>query len=181
VRSSAKVILVGIVFALCVSYASANTVNPLDPSIIIRDPVGCPGNNCVVLTSNTWSFNVPTGGAGLLHFLNSSGNTWTNLVLTELGVAAANVSCQSDVFSCSVVPFGQNGAQIVLAAVGGLPGIPNGNSFEIILGCANLCWPSGLTFNATANTSVPEPGTMALLLTGVGAIYARRKRAHVAV
>ena len=63
--------------------------------------------------------------------------------LTETGVAAPNISCAADVFSCAVVAFGQNGAKIVLTATGGaLTGIPNGNSFEILLSCVNSnCWP----------------------------------------
>jgi PEP-CTERM motif len=178
VKTGMKVVLLGLVLVVAAAGASANAV---DPSIIIRDPLGCPANNCIVLTSNTWSFNVPSGGFGLLHFLNSSGNDWTMLILTELGVAANLVSCQSDVFSCSVVPFGQNGAQIILTATGGLPGLPDNTSFEILLACGSCPkWPAGLLFNAAAG-AVPEPGTMALLLTGVGAIYARRKlRAKVA-
>ena len=164
--------------ALIVLCAVGATANSIDPGIIIRDPVGCPTNNCVSITSLNFSFNVPSSGFGVLHFLNNTGVTWTSLILTETGVAAVNVSCTSDVFSCSVVQFGQNGAKIILTAVGGLPGIPNGNSFEVILACKNGdCphWPGGLEFDAVANAAVPEPGTMALLLGGIGAIGTRRK------
>jgi PEP-CTERM motif len=175
VRSSSKVILLFLALVLCVAGASASSV---DPGIIIRDPVGCPSGNCVSITGTSFTFSVPSGGFGLLHFLNASGITWNTLTLTELGVPAINVSCSSDVFSCSVVAFGQNGAKILLTAAAGLPGIPNGNSFEIILGCKNGdCphWPAGLEFSAVANASVPEPATMALLLTGLGAICTRKK------
>lgn len=173
-RTSMKTCVLGIVIALCAVAAHANSV---DPGIIINDPVGCPGGSCIPITGLSFSFSVPSGGFGLLHFLNASGVTWNSLILTEVGVPAINVTCSSDVFSCGVVSFGQNGAKIVLTAINGLPGIPNGNSFEIIMGCANgQCplWPAGLEFSAVAN-AVPEPGTMALLLTGIGAMFTRRK------
>ena len=174
-RTSMKVFLFGVVILLCVASANATSI---DPGIIIRDPVGCPSGSCVPITGLSFSFGVPSSGFGVLHFLNASGVTWSSLILTETGVAAINVTCSSNVYSCSVVSFGQNGAKIVLTAAGGLPGILNGHSFEVILGCKNAdCpgWPGGLEFSAVANSSVPEPGTMALLLTGVGAICSRRK------
>ena len=90
-----------------------------------------------------------------------------------------NVTCSSDVFSCAVMNFGQNGAKVVLSAINGFTGIPAGNSFEIILGCAKKdcpAWPGGLQFDVTAN--VPEPATTVLMLTGLGALYTRRKRAR---
>ena len=173
-RTSMKTCVLGMVIALGAVAAHADGI---DPGIIIKDPVGCPSGNCIPITGMSFSFGVPSGGFGLLHFLNASGVTWNSLTLTEIGVPAINVTCSSDVFSCGVVAFGQKGATIVLTAVNGLPGIPNGNSFELILGCTNgKCplWPAGLQFSAAAN-AVPEPGTLALLLTGAGAIFARRK------
>jgi PEP-CTERM motif len=173
VKPSMKACVLGMVLAVCTVAANASGI---DPSVIIRDPVGCPTNNCVPVTGLTFSFQVPSAGFGVLHFLNSSGVTWTSLILTETGVAAANVTCSSDVFSCGISAFGQNGAKIVLLATGGaLSGIPNGNSFEIVLGCVNSnCWPGGLQFDAAAN-AVPEPATMALMLTGMCALITRRK------
>ena len=173
-RTSMKTCVLAMVIALGAVAAHANGI---DPGIIIRDPLGCPSGHCIPIPGTSFSFGVPSGGFGLLHFLNASGITWSSLTLTEVGVPAINVTCSSDVFSCGVVAFGQNGAKIVLTALHGLPGIPNGNSFEIILGCTNgACplWPAGLEFSAVAN-AVPEPGTMALLLTGAGAIFARGK------
>jgi hypothetical protein len=167
-----KACVLGMVIAVC---AAAHATS-FDPRIIVKDPVGCPSNLCVVLTTNTFTFQVPSTGAGNLHFLNSTGATFTSLILTETGVAAANIDCQADVFSCTVIAVGQNGAKLVLTATGGFTGIPNGNSFEILLSCVNsTCWPAGLQFGAAANASVPEPGTMALLLTGFGAFLTRRK------
>jgi hypothetical protein len=172
VKFSIKVIVPAIAMFLCVAAAHATSI---DPRIIIRDPVGCPSGNCTPV-GLSFGFTVPAAGIGELHFLNVSGVTWKSLILTETGVAAINVSCSADVFSCAVVPFGQNGAKIVLTAINDLKGIAAGNSFQIVLGCASgdcPAWPAGLDFDAVAN--VPEPGTMALLLTGLGAMFARRK------
>ena len=171
-RTSMKACVLGIMLAMCAVAAHASGI---DPTVIIRDPLGCPSNACVPITGLTFSFQVPAAGFGILHFLNSSGVTWNSLILTETGVAAANVTCSADVFSCSVLAFGQNGAKLVLTATGGFTGIPSGDSFEIILGCVNgNCWPGGLQFDAVAN-AVPEPATMALMLTGVGFLFARRR------
>jgi hypothetical protein len=134
---------------------------------------------CPVITSNSFTFNAPASGFGFLHFLNGSGQNWTSLIITELAVPASNISCSAPgAFLCTLNPFGQNGAQIVLTAGAGLTGIPNGSVLEIQLQCLPQCWPGGLQFNVVANT--PEPGTMVLLLTGASAIYIRRKRAKLA-
>ena len=170
-KTSVKLLLAGLVVALLSVCASANS---LDPGIIIRDPV-CT-QPCPVITSNSFTFNAPASGFGLLHFLNGSGNNWTSLIITELAVPAANITCSAPgAFLCTLNPFGQTGAQIILTAGAGLTGIPNGSVLEIQLQCLPQCWPGGLQFNVVAN--VPEPGTMVLLLTGASAIYIRRKRA----
>jgi hypothetical protein len=179
VRISMKACVLGMVLSVCAVAAHASSIN--DPKVIINDPVGCPSNACVTVTGTTFGFAVPSAGFGNLHFLNASGVTWSSLILTETGVAAVNISCSSDVFSCAVVAFGQNGAKIVLTSLGGGAGIPNGNSFEVILSCVNSnCWPGGMDIDAAAN-AVPEPASMALMLTGLGALLTRRKlRARVA-
>jgi hypothetical protein len=170
VRTSLKTCFLVLVVALGSVAASASS---LDPQIIIRDPVGCPSNACTPV-GLSFSFTVPQGGFGLLHFINASGVTMNSLILTETGVAAANISCGADTFSCVVMSFG-TGAKLVLTALGPTGGIPNGNSFEVLLSCVNsTCWPNNLQFTATAN-AVPEPATMALMLTGIGALITRRK------
>jgi len=174
VKTLAKLLLGGLVLVLLSVCASANSV---DPGIIIRDPV-CT-QPCPVITSNSFTFNAPASGFGLLHFLNGSGNNWTSLIITELAVPAANITCSAPgAFLCALNPFGQTGAQIILTAGAGLTGIPNGGVLEIQLQCLPQCWPGGLQFNVVANT--PEPGTMVLLLTGTSAIFIRRKRAKLA-
>ena len=172
-KTLGNVLLGGIVLVLLSVCASANSV---DPGIIIRDPV-CT-QPCPVITTNSFSFNAPASGFGLLHFLNGSGNNWTSLIITELAVPAANITCSAPgAFLCTLNAFGQTGAQIILTAGAGLTGIPNGSVLEIQLQCLPQCWPGGLQFNVVANT--PEPGTMVLLLTGASAIFLRRKRAKL--
>jgi hypothetical protein len=175
VKTLAKLLLGGTVLALLSVCASANSV---DPGIIIRDPV-CT-QPCPVITSNSFTFNAPASGFGLLHFLNGSGQNWTSMIITELAVPAANITCSAPgAFLCTLNPFGQSGAQIVLSAGAGLTGIPNGGVLEITLQCLPQCWPGGLQFNVVANT--PEPGTMVLFLTGASALYFRKRRAKLAV
>jgi hypothetical protein len=174
VKTSVKLLLAASVLVLLSVCASANSA---DPGIIIRDPV-CT-QPCPVITSNSFSFNAPASGFGFLHFLNGSGNNWTSLIITELAVPSTNITCSAPgAFLCTLNPFGQTGAQIILTAAAGLTGIPNGSVLEIQLQCLPQCWPGGLQFNVAANT--PEPGTMILLLTGSGAIFLRRKRAKLA-
>ena len=175
-KTSHKIFLAGLVLVLSAVCASANSY---DPGIIIKDPLNCIAPTCTVITGNSWSFTVTKLATYNVSFLNSSGNNWTSFTLTETGVAAQNITCTSTIFSCVVNPFGQNGAQMVLTAVAGLPGvIPQGSILEIGLVCKPTCWPVGVQFNVVANA--PEPGTMVLLLTGAGAIYLRKKQARVA-
>ena len=173
-KTSMKATALGMVLAICAVAAHAGSIN--DPKVIIRDPVGCPSHACVTVTGFTFAFSVPSQGFGVLNFLNASGANWKSLILTETGVAAANISCSAPgVFSCSVIALGTNGAKIVLTATGGFTGIPNGNSFEVVLSCVNsTCWPGGLSVGAAAN-NVPEPASLALMLTGMGTLVARRR------
>src|ERR1700674_1472270 len=116
-----KASVLAVVLTVCVAAAHAGSIS--DPRIIIRDPVGCPSHACITIGPGqfTFSFQVPSTGFGTLNFLNNSGATWTSLILTETGVAAANISCSAPgVFSCTVVALGSNAAKIVLTATAGL-------------------------------------------------------------
>jgi hypothetical protein len=168
--------------------AFANGIN--DPQIIIHGANGnaasafthCPPAGCTKVGLN-FSFGVPSSGSGSLFFTNNSGVNWTSLMLIEPKqknqVPAIDISCGSSLFSsCRTETLKNGSVEILLAGAKCGQGIKNGQSFSIQFACVgSSCWPGGLNFNAHANvSSVPEPGTVAFMVTGLGAIIARRKR-----
>jgi hypothetical protein len=83
--------------------------------------------------------------------------------------------------SCTIRTLENGAVEILLSGVKGnnpRNGIANGASFSIKLACVDRsCWPGGLSFTAHAGVgTAPEPGTIALVMTGLGAIVSRRKR-----
>ncbi len=167
--------------------AFADSIN--DPKIIIQgaNGTGSPVSSCDGCTNvgMNFTFGVPAGGTGTLFFTNTSGTNWTSLTLVELGhqVPASDITCHSNLFlSCTAENLKNGNVAIVLAGVkGGLntdKGILNGKSFSIAFSCVGTnCWPGGLDFGGHANTtSVPEPATIALMVTGLGAMVSRRKK-----
>ena len=163
--------------------AFADGIN--DPKIIIQgvsggSPIACPAEGCTNVGLN-FSFKTPESGSGTLFFTNTSGQNWTSLTLIEKGVPAAAISCHSYLFTSCTTKTLQNGSvAIMLSGVaGGLnpgTGIRNGQSFSIQLACVGTsCWPGGLNFTVHANQAVPEPATIALMVTGLGALASRRK------
>jgi hypothetical protein len=166
--------------------AFADGIN--DPRIVIHGVAGgnalvsCP--NCVGVGTD-FSFSVPKSGSGTLFFTNESGQNWNSLTLVEKGEPAADITCSSYLFeSCKTKTLRNGSVEILLTGVksGALNadrGIPNGTSFSITFSCINKsCWPGGLTFNGHANAAagtVPEPGTIALMVSGLGMMFSRRK------
>jgi hypothetical protein len=163
--------------------AFADSMN--DPRIIIQGanggnaPQNCGRHGCQQVGIN-FTFQTPVNGKGTLFFTNASGKNWTSLALVENGVPAADISCQQTLFlSCTTQTLKNGSVEILLSGVrhGLNPriGILAGQSFSIGFGCVDQsCWPGGLTFTGHAGTA-PEPGTIALMMTGVGAIISRRK------
>jgi PEP-CTERM motif len=158
----------------------------IDPKIIIHgvlggSPIHCSPEVCQNVGLN-FTFGTPASGSGTLFFTNNSGVNWTSLKLIETNpvISAANIKCASYLFkSCTTTTLPNGSVEILLQGVkGGLNkdvGIRAGQSFSIQFACINNgCWPGGLDFGAHAN-SVPEPGTVALLMTGLGGIISRRK------
>jgi len=139
--------------------------------VIVDSALFCGSSySCTAVNALTFTFAISAGSAGTLHFTNMSGVSWHSLTLTETGIAASDLTCTSNIFSCSIMPQGSNGARVVLTVFGSLVGVPAGQSFEIGFGCKSggcLAWPS-TDFSADAN--VPEPNTAVLALTGVGLI-----------
>ena len=166
--------------------AFADPIN--DPKIILHGAGGgalltgrCP--QCVGVGEN-FSFTVPESGSGNLFFTNQSGKNWNSLSLVEKGVPAADIKCQSSLFSsCTVTTLKDGSVKILLTNNGRSEwrdqGIPNGSNFEITFACVKgSCWPGGLTFNGHGSpnfTGAPEPGTIGLMVTGLGALVSRRK------
>jgi len=172
--------------------AFADGIN--DPKIIIHGvnggggaPLGCGPGGCMGVGVN-FSFSTPKGGSGFLYFTNTSGKNWTSLTLIENGtVPAIDITCSQTVFlNCTKKTLKNGSVEIILSGVnkhGNNPrdGILNGQSFDIGFSGTGKCpggpdcWPGGLAFTAHAGT-VPEPGTVALMVTGLGAIVSRRKK-----
>ena len=161
-----------VVIAMCAAFAHADSIT--DPTIIIRDPP-C-GQGCTPVGLN-FAFGTPADGTGALFFNNASGLDWFSLKLTESGVDASAITCVTDVFAnCSVSTVNSLTTILLSGLNSDFTGIGAGQNFSIVFGCeSGQCdpWPGDLDFTARAN--VPEPGTMALLFTGIGAIVARRK------
>ena len=169
--------------------AFADGIN--DPKIIIQSASSaniplrsCEGCKNVGLN---FTFGVPADGTGKLFFTNASGVNWTSLTLIEQGnqIPAIDIKCHSSLFmSCTAKDLKNGKVAIVLSGIkgGNEPdnpdkGIRNGQSFSIGFSCVGKsCWPGGLDFAGHANApAVPEPGTIALMVTGFGALVSRRK------
>jgi hypothetical protein len=157
-----------------------------DPKIIIQGvnggstPLGC--EKCRGVGVN-FSFQIPNSGKGFLFFTNTSGKNWTSLTLIENGkVPADAISCAQNFFTSCVTKTLKNGSvEIILSGIKGgqnpRKGILNGQSFGIGFACVqDNCWTNGGTTMSAHAGTVPEPGTVALMVTGLGAIISRRKR-----
>jgi len=171
--------------------AFGDSVN--DPRIIIHGVTGgtaspltsCPKKGCTAVGMD-FGFSTPKHGSGQLFFTNASGKNWTSLTLIENGtVPPSAVSCVQNLFlSCTTKTLKDGSVAIVLSGIKGRKnpqiGILNGQNFSIQFACvvspdgSKGCWPGGLEFTAHAS-AVPEPGTVALMVTGLGALVSRRK------
>jgi hypothetical protein len=156
--------------------------------IIVNNALGCGTNYaCTDLTglkfrgaihskyNNGRSPKPISSGMTVLHFVNMSGVNWNKLTLIETGMPAALVNCSSNLFDCTVIAYGQNGAKIILSATGTLNGIGAGKSFEI--GCNGPC-PPQLRISGVANapsTSASEPSGLIILAAGLAAVIFLRK------
>jgi hypothetical protein len=162
--------------------AFADGIN--DPKIIIRgvngggSPLNC-RQGCQNVGVN-FNFKIPKSGKGFLFFTNTSGKNWTSLTLIETGVPASAISCAQSLFlSCTARTVGGS-VEIILSGIkGGLnprKGILNGQSFDIGFACVGQsCWTNGGSVMYGQAGTAPEPGTVALMVTGLGAIMSRRK------
>jgi len=162
--------------------AFADSIN--DPKIIIQGVAGGGGKTasgcpqCKLVGVN-FTFSVPKDGSGTDFFTNNSGKNWTSLTLIETGEPAKDITCQFSFFlTCTTKTLKNGSVEIVLSGVHGdnpRTGIGAGQNFEIVFACqSGSCWKGGIHFTAHAGTT-PEPGTVALMITGLGMIVSRRK------
>ena len=178
-----QICAVAMLLVLGSSLAFADSMT--DPKIIIQGasgtgaPINCGSKGCQNVGMN-FTFQTPVNGKGTLFFTNASGKNWTSLALIETGVPAADISCKQTLFlSCTTQTLKNGSVEILLSGVrrGLNPrnGILAGQSFSIGFACVDgNCWPGGATFTGHAGAA-PEPGTVALMVTGLGALMSRRK------
>jgi hypothetical protein len=162
-----------------------------DPTVIVKGLGGngfLSGDGCqYTCASFIFNFSTPSQEPGTLDFTNATNVTWTSLTLVERGnsVPLADITCfTSSMFTnCTRALTGHGpGGHPELIFSGGT-GIAPGANFAIGFGCdkkTGACWPGGVSFGGYANKpngiSTPEPGTLALMVTGVGALVSRRKQ-----
>lgn len=164
--------------------AAASTANAdgTDPSIIILnggDQVPIPGTSFSFFTTtgSDCNFTSPTT-ATTCNFQNTNpaAATWTAVDIDISQVIDKSlVTCGGGAFFASCVVTNDADGTVDISLSGG-PGITPADfpAFGI------AGWASGTTFDGTITlSSVPEPGTLALLLTGGGFFLARRKRQNV--
>ncbi|MHB8486397.1 MAG: hypothetical protein ACYDCM_11830 [Candidatus Acidiferrales bacterium] len=169
---------------------------PLDPTIILRDPICNTTNPCFIATGGSFGLQVENDGGGVFDILNSTGFTWTSLTFSLL--APSNES----IFGCDGGPFFQNctigvtgpgsvpGTNMVDAFFSGLgpcgpsglincDGLPTGSGILVSLDphCTNTSACGSWQPNSVATVSPnPEPETFVLLLTGFLPLLPFRKR-----
>src|SRR5258708_25791696 len=176
--------------------ASASNANPIDPSIIIQNAsligtVPIPGTSFSFFTTTGSNCNLssPAGTPGdcTIQNTNPAGATWTAIdIHISQVIAASLVTCSGGPFFTNPCVATNNTDGTVNVDFTGGPGLPpvSPEIFMSIFGwatCSPITAPSGcVTFDGTISlSSVPEPGTLALLLAGGGFFLARRRRQNV--
>jgi hypothetical protein len=179
--SFVRIVLVGIITAMSVSFARADSI------IAVTGPSTCPVSGCGVINTLynhiDFGFNLPSGGLGQFVITNETIFTWKYLSLTGPALAhvAGPISCSSNLFAnCSVSTFNGGGVRILFSGLGsGFTGILPGENFSFTFGCsAGPCtWKGNQPIYGfmASTTATPEPGTIALMLTGIAAIAKARR------
>lgn len=178
-----QIFAVSILLVVASVMAFAGPIN--DPQVIIHgagNSAVCPVGGCTGVGLD-FSFKIPAGGSGTLYFTNDSGQNWNSLTLVEKGVPAVDIKCHSSLFaSCTTETLKSGAVEILLSTYADWTnhGIQNGQSFAITFACVKeSCWTGGMKIGGYANQSqlltTPEPGTMALVATGLAGMISRRK------
>jgi hypothetical protein len=156
-----------IALLLCSTWVLAD-----DPRVHVDDPMGS-----FTPVGLSFSFTSNGTGGGDFSFTNTSGVAFTSL---EINAAApmppAPITCGGNAFAvCFQQESLTEGGFATIDFFGG-PGIANGHAFSIDLGASG--WTPNATFTAFANGThgtTPEPGMLALVATGIGALWLRIK------
>jgi hypothetical protein len=179
-----RILAASTIFALCSVAAYADSNN--DPRVIIKG-AGLSGHDTVGVHEH-FTFGLPgdknTPFAGDLSFTNVTSQTWTSLALFESAFGPLQIKCNGGGFfnHCMKFTDPKNPAltEILFTNTVGYgklgTGILAGENFTLgfrPVGGTN--WMGDTDFTAVATTAVPEPSTIAFLVTGIGAMFSRRK------
>lgn len=176
-----RLMLFGAVFFLFSAGAKADLLE--DPRVVVR-PASTPGGGGPPqsqIGDLEFVFTSPSGTSPgdsdciidgvpnpVCDFLNVSGQDWRTLEFSmSPGAQFLNTCLFFDVgfTRCEITQIGDATTPSIFTFSGG-EGIPNGTAFSVAL----EGWEPNTTFHVRAN--VPEPATITLLLTGLGALGA---------
>lgn len=142
-----------------------------DPRVHVDDPTGS-----FTRVGLMFGFTSNASGGGVFDFTNASGVTFEFL---EINVPApmppGRITCGGNAFIQCFRESRPDGGFATIDFFGG-PGIANGGGFSIDLGTTG--WTPNADFAVSAsgpNQPTPEPGTLTLVASGVGALWLRRK------
>jgi hypothetical protein len=183
------VVGLAVICLLCTVMARADSINNLEFSVTSLS--SCPTTSCFLWDPQASSMEgwLPASGGtfSLDSYLYNDGLHHPPLEITRLVLRlalpasmAANLTCGGNIFANCTMTSWPKTTVIILS--GGT--IYPSETFSLNFGCSNgaCSWPGGMVF--TANWSVnnkvsataPEPGTITLLLTGMGALLSQRGR-----
>ena len=183
--------------ALVAFSTSVLQADPVDPVFSMGDPAGGTQE-----TSTTFKFNADGRGGGVFSFVNDSTVLWQNLQITVTEPSSSIITIISGPFfnaqQYSSLPSPMPGFSIFTIGLSNAGpttegGIPNGTPFTINLndlvnnqqppdpnGIGG--WGDGTVFSAAANVvpgaqgTVPEPGSLFLLVSGLGLVFFGTRR-----
>ncbi len=182
-RLSVKLLILVLFATLAlVTQALADSINNL--ALTLNS--GCPASGCTLgagpPATDTY-FYFPTTGTLAIGAINASDEILYKLrvVIFDGALSASDIACSTNVLAaCSVTTRG--GATIILFS--SPYKYPNGifpsRSFTINFGCAtgSCNWPSGQLVGISW-AAAPEPSSLVTVATGIGMLFARRRRWRV--